>query len=102
MHLTAPIHVLIADDIPELRTLLRTTLQGRGLAPGLGLTVIAGGVETSGQLAKLDQLGCDYAQSYLSARPGTASRVGELLGHDRAGSSGPGAQGAQQQPPAGG
>jgi hypothetical protein len=26
---TAPIRVLIADDIPELRTLLRTTLQGR-------------------------------------------------------------------------
>ena len=31
MHLTAPIRVLIADDLPELRTLLRTTLQGRGL-----------------------------------------------------------------------
>ena len=27
---SAPIRVLIADDIPELRTLLRTTLQGRG------------------------------------------------------------------------
>ncbi|HEV3463855.1 MAG TPA: response regulator, partial [Actinomycetota bacterium] len=27
---TAPIRVLIADDIPELRTLLRTALQGRG------------------------------------------------------------------------
>jgi DNA-binding NarL/FixJ family response regulator len=26
----APIRVLIADDIPELRTLLRVTLQGRG------------------------------------------------------------------------
>jgi DNA-binding NarL/FixJ family response regulator len=31
MHSTAPIRVLIADDLPELRTLLRTTLQGRGL-----------------------------------------------------------------------
>ena len=30
MHLSAPIRVLIADDLPELRTLLRTTLQGRG------------------------------------------------------------------------
>jgi EAL domain-containing protein (putative c-di-GMP-specific phosphodiesterase class I) len=34
-------------------------------------------------VARLDQLGCDYAQGYLFARPETASRVGELLGHDR-------------------
>ncbi|HEV3465320.1 MAG TPA: diguanylate cyclase, partial [Actinomycetota bacterium] len=30
MHAHAPIRVLVADDIPELRTLLRTALQGRG------------------------------------------------------------------------
>jgi EAL domain-containing protein (putative c-di-GMP-specific phosphodiesterase class I) len=53
-----------------------------GLGHAFGLTVIAEGVETPGQLVKLDQLGCDYAQGYLFARPGTASRVGELLGHD--------------------
>jgi EAL domain len=53
-----------------------------GLGHTLGLTVIAEGVETPGQLAKLDELGCDYAQGYLFARPETASRVGELLGHD--------------------
>jgi EAL domain-containing protein (putative c-di-GMP-specific phosphodiesterase class I) len=54
-----------------------------GLGHTLGLTVIAEGVETPGQLARLDRLGCDYAQGHLFARPETASRVGELLGHDR-------------------
>jgi EAL domain-containing protein (putative c-di-GMP-specific phosphodiesterase class I) len=54
-----------------------------GLGHTLGLTVIAAGVETPGQLARLDQLGCDDAQGYLFARPETASRVGELLCHDR-------------------
>jgi diguanylate cyclase (GGDEF)-like protein/PAS domain S-box-containing protein len=54
-----------------------------GLAHTLGLAVIAEGVETPRQLAKLDELGCDYAQGYLFARPETAGRVGELLGQDR-------------------
>jgi diguanylate cyclase (GGDEF)-like protein/PAS domain S-box-containing protein len=54
-----------------------------GLGHNLGLAVIAEGVETPRQLAKLDQLGCDYAQGYLFARPETAGRVGELLGQDR-------------------
>ena len=41
-----------------------------GLGHTLGLTVIAEGVETPAQLAKLDRLGCDYAQGHLFARPG--------------------------------
>jgi EAL domain-containing protein (putative c-di-GMP-specific phosphodiesterase class I) len=35
----------------------------------LGVRVSVEGVETPGQLAKLDQLGCDYAQGHLFAHP---------------------------------
>jgi diguanylate cyclase (GGDEF)-like protein/PAS domain S-box-containing protein len=54
-----------------------------GLAHTLDLLVIAEGVETPRQLAKLDQLGCDLAQGYLFARPEPGGRAGELLGQDR-------------------
>ena len=54
-----------------------------GLGRTLGLTVIAEGVETSRQLAKLDRLGCEFAQGYLFARPEPGGRAGELLGRDR-------------------
>jgi diguanylate cyclase (GGDEF)-like protein len=39
------------------------------LAHGLGLTVVAEGVETDEQLAELRRLGCDSAQGFLLARP---------------------------------
>jgi len=54
-----------------------------GLGRTLGLTVIAEGVETPRQLAKLDELGCDLAQGYLFAHPEPGGRAGELLGQDR-------------------
>jgi len=40
------------------------------LAHGLGLTVVAEGVETDEQLTELRRLGCDFVQGYLLARPG--------------------------------
>ena len=40
-----------------------------GLGQNLGLEVIAEGVETAGQLAYMQDHGCDIAQGYLYARP---------------------------------
>jgi diguanylate cyclase (GGDEF)-like protein/PAS domain S-box-containing protein len=52
------------------------------MAHALGLPAIAEGVETEIQLHTLRQLGCDYAQGYLFARPAPVSEVVELLSGD--------------------
>lgn len=44
-----------------------------GMAKGLGLEVIAEGVETEAQLQRLIELGCDSAQGYLLGRPAGAT-----------------------------
>jgi diguanylate cyclase (GGDEF)-like protein/PAS domain S-box-containing protein len=49
------------------------------LAHGLGRTVVAEGVETTGQLASLARLGCDLVQGFLLSRPLPANEVAELL-----------------------
>ncbi|MEO7744090.1 MAG: EAL domain-containing protein [Usitatibacter sp.] len=49
------------------------------MAKGLGLDVVAEGVETEEQLAELERLGCRRAQGYLLARPMTAAAVRALL-----------------------
>ncbi len=50
-----------------------------GLAHALGLGVVAEGVEKRSQLAVLTSLGCDRAQGYLFARPGSSVAVDELI-----------------------
>jgi diguanylate cyclase (GGDEF)-like protein len=49
------------------------------LAHGLGLTVVAEGVETDEQLTELRRLGCDSVQGFLLARPAPPDVVGANL-----------------------
>jgi predicted signal transduction protein with EAL and GGDEF domain len=46
---------------------------------GLGMGVIAEGVETEKQLTQLNALGCEYVQGYLLAVPLDSQKVKELL-----------------------
>ncbi len=61
---------------PEADGIVRAII---GMARALGLDVVGEGVETAGQLAELNQLGCDYAQGYLFARPLPPEEVTTLL-----------------------
>ena len=49
------------------------------LAHAMHLEVVAEGVETSEQLERLHNLGCDFAEGYFIARPMPASEIDECL-----------------------
>ena len=51
---------------PQARAIIRSVI---GLGRGLGVPVVAEGVETAEQLAALRAEGCDQVQGYLIARP---------------------------------
>jgi diguanylate cyclase (GGDEF)-like protein/PAS domain S-box-containing protein len=51
------------------------------LARGMGVTVVAEGVETVGQKLRLREMGCDLAQGYLFAKPLDAVRAEDHLLH---------------------
>ncbi|HEX9471787.1 MAG TPA: EAL domain-containing protein [Bradyrhizobium sp.] len=56
-----------------------------GLAHGLGLPVLAEGVETNDQLKALIREGCDEMQGYLIGRPHPIEVYADIVGRDRAG-----------------
>jgi diguanylate cyclase (GGDEF)-like protein/excisionase family DNA binding protein len=49
------------------------------LAHGLGITVVAEGIETEEQARRLRELGCDMGQGYAWAHPAEPIRVGQFL-----------------------
>jgi diguanylate cyclase (GGDEF)-like protein len=49
------------------------------LAHGLGITVVAEGIETDEQARRLRELGCDMGQGYAWAHPADPMKVGEYL-----------------------
>jgi EAL domain-containing protein (putative c-di-GMP-specific phosphodiesterase class I) len=49
------------------------------LAHSLGMDVVAEGVETADQLARLQTLECEYAQGFYFSRPVDAAAAGELI-----------------------
>ncbi len=49
------------------------------LAHALGLKVVAEGVETAEQLARLEELGCDLAQGFFLSEPLSVGEASELL-----------------------
>lgn len=51
------------------------------IAHRLGRAVVAEGVETPEQAARLRQLGCEYAQGYHFGFPGSAAQLGKRLVH---------------------
>ena len=61
---------LLSNDRDQL--IVKSTID---LAHGLGLEVIAEGIETAQQLAFLQRLGCDYAQGFFLSRPLKADLV---------------------------
>ncbi|HEU0133146.1 MAG TPA: EAL domain-containing protein [Mycobacteriales bacterium] len=68
--------VLRMDVDDEDATIVRSTID---LAHGLGLRVLAEGVETAETWQRLSDLGCDAAQGYFLSRPHPARVVTEWL-----------------------
>jgi EAL domain-containing protein (putative c-di-GMP-specific phosphodiesterase class I) len=66
----------VRDLDGETSTVNRHVIEATvALARGMGQTTVAEGVETESALAIVRDLGVDYAQGYLFARPAPAAQV---------------------------
>ncbi len=79
-----PIQVLKIDrsfirDIPDADDDAALTIAALAMAQGLGLRVVAEGVETKAQLDFLRENGCRYVQGFLFTRPVSAAAMKALL-----------------------
>ncbi len=64
------------EENPRAGIILRSVVE---MAHGLGMNVVAEGVETEEQLARLNEMGCDMAQGWLIGPPVRARRIIEAL-----------------------
>ena len=85
-----PIDVLKIDqgfirDIPQSEDDMAISAAIIAMGHSMGLSVLAEGVETAGQLAFLQERGCDTYQGYLCSRPVPADAFAALLREGRAG-----------------
>ncbi len=65
-----------AIESERSRRLIAATI---GMAHSLEMEVVAEGVEDQATATLLEELGCDYGQGYLFARPGTEIQINEIL-----------------------
>jgi EAL domain-containing protein (putative c-di-GMP-specific phosphodiesterase class I) len=65
----------LEDGSDAGRTIVQASV---AMAHGLGLRVVAEGIETERQLQMLQAMGCDDGQGYLFGRPGSPERVREF------------------------
>ena len=68
------------DRDPETQEIVRIIVM---LAHGLGLRVVAEGVETEEQSDLLKQIGCELAQGYLFSKPASAETIEDVLASNR-------------------
>ena len=79
-----PLHILkidrsfvqnMSDHSPDVAIVQAISTMGKGL----DMKVVAEGVETTGQLELLKQLGCDFAQGFLIERPMPSDKMTTFL-----------------------